>query len=289
VHGRGASLELGYHLDLRPTAVAALAGWALGAGLAAARRRLAPLLAALGAAARFGPARLWDSGLRRIEAIADRLSRIERHDLRDRMASMLVPGALLLVVALVAGFHSDRYVFGSSPLATLPLAIAAVAAAAASLATLFVPSHLGIVLLLTSVGFSLSIVFALLGAPDVALVAVLVETALTLLFTLALARLPEERIDREPRHGLVRHRARWHTAAALLGGTVVFVAAWLGLSNPAPTTVATRHVELADQAHTANVVTAILADFRGLDTLGEVAVLVVALLGIRVLLGGRRA
>ena len=53
---------------------------------------------------------------------------------------------------------------------------------------------------------------------------------------------------------------------------------------PAGRTVAEEHVRLAPEAHAGNVVTAILADFRGLDTLGEITVLAVAALGVYALL-----
>src|SRR3712207_8280743 len=41
---------------------------------------------------------------------------------------------------------------------------------------------------------------------------------------------------------------------------------------PAGQTVAEEHVRLTPEAHAKNVVTATLADFRGLDTLGEITV-----------------
>jgi len=57
------------------------------------------------------------------------------------------------------------------------------------------------------------------------------------------------------------------------------------LSRPAPeASVAEDHIRLADDAHAKDVVTAIIADFRGLDTLGEVTVVAVALLGVVALL-----
>ena len=69
-------------------------------------------------------------------------------------------------------------------------------------------------------------------------------------------------------------------------GAFAFVVAWGALSQPpAGTSVAEDHVRLAPEAHAKNVVTAILADFRGLDTLGEVTVVALVLLGVATLLG----
>jgi multicomponent Na+:H+ antiporter subunit A len=60
---------------------------------------------------------------------------------------------------------------------------------------------------------------------------------------------------------------------------------WGALSRPLPNRpVVTELVEDAELAHAENVVTAILVDFRGLDTLGEITVLAVALVGLTILL-----
>ena len=75
----------------------------------------------------------------------------------------------------------------------------------------------------------------------------------------------------------------------MAAGAFAFVVVWGALSQPpAEETVAEEHVRLAPQAHAKNVVTAILADFRGLDTLGEITVIALVLLGVGTLLGGVR-
>jgi multicomponent Na+:H+ antiporter subunit A len=48
--------------------------------------------------------------------------------------------------------------------------------------------------------------------------------------------------------------------------------------------IAAEHVRLTEDAHAEDVVTAILADFRALDTLVEVTVIAVAFLGVSSLL-----
>ena len=74
-----------------------------------------------------------------------------------------------------------------------------------------------------------------------------------------------------------------------IAGGIAFLVVWSALSRPAPeATVAGDHVRLAPDAHGSDVVTVILADFRGLDTLGEVTVVFLAVLGITVLLGSLR-
>jgi multicomponent Na+:H+ antiporter subunit A len=47
-------------------------------------------------------------------------------------------------------------------------------------------------------------------------------------------------------------------------------------------------LRLTPEAHGRDTVTVILADFRGLDTLGEISVIVIAFAGVLTLLGRRR-
>jgi multicomponent Na+:H+ antiporter subunit A len=55
---------------------------------------------------------------------------------------------------------------------------------------------------------------------------------------------------------------------------------WAALSRTsAARSDAAEHLRLAPQAHGGDVVTVILADFRGLDTLVEITVLTVAVIG----------
>jgi multicomponent Na+:H+ antiporter subunit A len=145
--------------------------------------------------------------------------------------------------------------------------------------------HLSMMLALSAVGFSLAVAYELLDAPDVALVAVLVETILTLLFVGVLARFPNDVLRREAALSVPRSR-RWRDPLiGVRAGLAALLTVWAGLSRPVPgASSAERHVELAENAHGKDVVTVILADFRGLDTLVEITVVFVALIGIATLL-----
>jgi multicomponent Na+:H+ antiporter subunit A len=145
--------------------------------------------------------------------------------------------------------------------------------------------HLSLVLALSGVGFSLAVVYELLGAPDVALVAVLVETILTVLFVGVLARFPHDVLRREAALSVPRSR-RWRDPlVGALAGLAALLTVWAGLSRPVPAdSSAERHIALVDDAHGKDVVTVILADFRGLDTMVEITVVFVALVGIAALL-----
>ena len=76
--------------------------------------------------------------------------------------------------------------------------------------------------------------------------------------------------------------ARWR---GIVAGVSTFAAVWAALSRPPQgLSDAAAQIALAQEAHGGDVVTVILADFRGLDTMVEITVLVVALIGVAGLL-----
>lgn len=76
---------------------------------------------------------------------------------------------------------------------------------------------------------------------------------------------------------------------ALLMYATVDMPDWGDPNSPASTHVSPRYIETADEAtHTPNMVTAVLADYRGYDTMGEVAVVFTAVIGCILLLRRRQ-
>jgi len=67
-------------------------------------------------------------------------------------------------------------------------------------------------------------------------------------------------------------------------GLAVLVSVWGFLSQPAHTSVSAEEIALTPEAHGGDTVTVIVADFRGLDTLVEVTVLLAAVIGVAALL-----
>lgn len=87
---------------------------------------------------------------------------------------------------------------------------------------------------------------------------------------------------------------RWLTWAVLVGFAALLIVVGLELPDlgdpgaPAAVHVAADYVEGAYEAtRTPNVVTAVLADYRGFDTLGEAMVVFTAALGCLAILVGR--
>jgi multicomponent Na+:H+ antiporter subunit A len=122
----------------------------------------------------------------------------------------------------------------------------------------------------------------------VALVAVLIETIFMLLFVGVYALLPRDVLRREAALRSSRSRRIRDRTIAIFSGAVIALVVWAGLSRDIPGDgMARRHTELAEQAHGKDVVTVILADFRGLDTMVEITVVAVAMLAVVLLLRGR--
>jgi multicomponent Na+:H+ antiporter subunit A len=265
----------------------ALAAWALGGLALVAPRLWEPVTHAMALAGdRFGPRRIYAETLGMLGRISDAVHRLEVRDLRNSIAAVLVPGGMLAALGFAftptAGAYDVGAVSGED-LLILPL-LALVATAA--LATASAQVHLRMAIALSVVGFGLAAIYAFLSAPNVALVAVLVETVITLVFLAVAARLPSS-VDSArmiPVKNLRRRRSR-DRIVGVISGVAVFAIVWGFLSRPpvAPGVVE-EEIRLAPEAHGKNVVTVILADFRGLDTLAEITVVVIAVVGVAALL-----
>ncbi len=288
--GARIALDPHYTLGLEPALLMALLAYAVGAGLAASSRRTRPVLVrAARTARRFGPERSYRVSLAALNRLSDSIHDLEVRDLRTRVAAVLVPGGALVLLGFFATPTQGSYRVGAVTAENIPLVIVLLAAAVAAVAATVPRAHVALVLVLSASGLGLAVVYALLGAPDVALVAVLVETVLVLLFFGVLALLPSDVLRREAAVPESRRRRRRDPVIALAASGLAFVVVWGALSRPAPSaTVAQEHLRRAPDAHAQDVVTAILADFRGLDTVGEISVVVVALLGVATMLAGGR-
>ena len=196
--------------------------------------------------------------------------------------------AVILTVAVVV--PTVALAGASSPwlparLADSPLQVVAVGiAVAAAVAAAVAERRFAAVLAMGGVGYAVVTLFALHGAPDLALTQLLVETLGLVVFALALRHLP-------PR--FASHR--WHLSQALRGviaGSVgLFVAGFAliaGRARISAPSVSEDFIANTEAAGGHNVVNIVLVDFRGFDTLGEITVLAVAALGFAALVLARR-
>lgn len=140
-------------------------------------------------------------------------------------------------------------------------------------------------------GFVLALEWSLMGAVDVAFTEAVIGAGVWTVFMLsAITQTGEERIGRT-------NRTRLRPGAALaliaLGGLLVASAVQISAfgdpSSPASTRVSPYYIEnaVADTA-TPNMVTAVLGDYRSVDTMMEVGVVFAAAMAIALILGIRR-
>lgn len=159
----------------------------------------------------------------------------------------------------------------------IPIAILLVAGAtAATIAT----RRFTAALLLGLVGYGMALLFVVQGAPDLALTQFAVETLSIVVFLLVLRRLPD-RFER-PRQPVVGQVARVAVSASVGVFVVLLAIAAAGSRSAAPVSRAMSERALSE-GYGKNIVNVILVDIRGMDTLGEITVLVAAGIGITAL------
>jgi multicomponent Na+:H+ antiporter subunit A len=159
---------------------------------------------------------------------------------------------------------------------------------AASLGASIVKRRISAALMLGAVGYAMAGFFIVQGAPDLALTQLVIETLATVLFVLVLRFLPTRWADASP---AVTQPIRLgvSVAAAISVFVMALVAAGSRDSVSEPNISEEMIRRSAPEGKGNNVVNVILVDFRGLDTLGEITVLVVAGVGaVALARAGRR-
>lgn len=164
---------------------------------------------------------------------------------------------------------------------TLLLALALLA----NLATIWLRHHVMAAVALAIAGFSLGAVFARLHAPDVALAQILVETLATVSIVLALRM--TGLVNPQRTTVLTAGRRDWGRWAIAAGGGAAVGLATLWVSRTQPGEPVAQWYAANAQGRTgmADTVTAIVTEFRGLDTAIEILVFASAALAVVGLFG----
>jgi NADH:ubiquinone oxidoreductase subunit 5 (subunit L)/multisubunit Na+/H+ antiporter MnhA subunit/multisubunit Na+/H+ antiporter MnhB subunit len=146
------------------------------------------------------------------------------------------------------------------------------------------------ILALSVSGFSVALLFVLEQAPDVALVQVVVDILALVILVLALTRLPRQQrrkaqelsvMVRQNRQNLLRDAL----VAVAIGAVVTIITLSALLDRPRESLLTPFYTsQAADAVGASDIVSAILVDFRALDTLLEIVVFGVAGMGIYSLL-----
>jgi multicomponent Na+:H+ antiporter subunit A len=149
-----------------------------------------------------------------------------------------------------------------------------------AIASIFAPTRLSVIVVLGIEGALLSLLFALFGAPDLAFTQLMIEVITLVLFVLAFHFLPEALTTRSGRWSRLLD-AGLAVGAGFAVTVLILAARANNLSEPIGPWFIENSVPVG-QGH--NVVNVILVDFRGMDTQGEITVLVIAAMGVTALL-----
>ena len=173
---------------------------------------------------------------------------------------------------LVADEWPASFELISSPV-QIPIALVMILAAIFSLRA---KTRFQSVVLVGVTGYGMAAIFAMHGAPDLALTQALVETVTLIAFVLVIRRLPQRLGSRSTR------RVRW--GRAIIGasvGLVIGAFALIALGSRVADPISLQLPELAYAGgHGSNVVNVMLVDIRGWDTMGELSVILAAATGV---------
>lgn len=133
-------------------------------------------------------------------------------------------------------------------------------------------------------GFAVALIFMLFGAPDLSFTQFMVETLSVIILALAMTRLTLHKADHRPAAERLRDGAVAIVSGVALGLVLLSVTQVPFNSELSDFFAANSRVI----AHGRNIVNVIIVDFRGLDTLGEISVVMVAGLAILALIRIRR-
>lgn len=131
------------------------------------------------------------------------------------------------------------------------------------------------------VGFGLVICFMLLRAPDLAIIQVIIETVTLIIMVAVILGSSREELDRQKRAPMLLGIL---SAVVLMG-----IFAWYFMDITSGLPLFGEHVPRMSQAYleqgpartgSANMVTSVVFDFRGYDTLGEATILFTAAIGV---------
>jgi multicomponent Na+:H+ antiporter subunit A len=259
-------------------------GIAFYVGLASLRAAVTRLLDAIG----WGPDRGFDQTIAGLVRFATAVTRrLQPGRLDSYMTVTFVLVALVLLLPPVVYGEFARAPFFPAHIPWHELAIILLAAVGLP-AVIFAKNRLTAIVSLGIQGFSVAMIFLLYGAPDLAFTQFMVETLSVVILTLVMTRLRLSPSDKRPLVQVLPD-----AAIAIACGLGVMLFLMKVTEAPFDSTLSDFFEQFSKPlAHGANIVNVIIVDFRGTDTLGEIAVVMIAALSIlsliRVKAGGLR-
>jgi len=220
--------------------------------------------------------RLYDEMMLLSDGGANRFSRIYMTGfIRSYLVYMF---SFMTFIVLLTLFLNEAFQIDFSNLAPIGVyeIVILLALVGATLTILGSKSRLTAIIALGAVGYSVALLFVIFRAPDLALTQLVIETISVALFLLAFYHLPQ--ISRKEE----RMKFRFGNALVALGvGVTMTLVALSAHSQKAMPSISEFYKETVyKEAGGGNIVNVILVDYRGFDTLFEIAVLGIAGIGI---------
>ncbi|QZY51855.1 Na+/H+ antiporter subunit A [Leucobacter tenebrionis] len=267
-HPEHLALWHGFTLPLAVSAAVLL----LGAGLAVLLSRTTTVIPAL--PERFSASHAYWVVTHWLDTLAVRLTAItQRGSLPFYLSVILIVLVGALGGTLLAtGQWPTELEFASSPV-QLPIAIIMIAAAIFSLRA---RTRFQSVVLVGVTGYGMAAIFAMHGAPDLALTQALVETVTLIAFVLVIRRL-SQRMGSAPSRMVRWVRVAIGLSVGLVFGALAIVALGSRIDDPISLQIPGL---AAAGGHGYNSVNVMLVDIRGWDTMGELSVILAAATGV---------
>lgn len=230
---------------------------------------------------------VYDGVLRLADWVAWVATRVQSGDLRTYLVVMTVATAALVSVA--ARFHVETPTGElSAPKTPIEAALGLlrgftlVLVLVSSLASVLLKKDFHAILGLGASGIAMALMFALEPAPDVALVMVVADILTIAVLLLALARVPTELREVAAARERRSHRKYLNLAVAAVVALGTASMAYMMLDERPRASLVTPYYEKSAKELTgaADIVGAIVLDFRGFDTLIEITVFSLAGIGV---------
>jgi multicomponent Na+:H+ antiporter subunit A len=283
VSGSKAEVHFGFSLDLlNPAFGLSLATWTLSALIFWRLDWLRTMLRRLDADA-WSFDRASDGLMAGIVALANAFTRVWQNGrLSLYLLTLFLVAGLSVLVALIGSGGAPA--LPTFPMLTAPEWGVAGLALFGLGAVLLMRDRLLAILALGVPGMATALLYLLFGAPDLGFTQFMVETLSLVVLALVLARL---RLDRHGRRAIAV-ALRDGVVAVLVGGAVTLLLLKI-LEQPLDDRLPAFFIANSEAlAHGRNVVNVILVDFRGLDTLGEISVVLTAGVAILALVAAGR-
>ena len=239
------------------------------------REVVAKMLVAIG----WGPDRGFDQAMRGLLRLSFAVTRIVQNGRLDIYLTVtFIAVALTLLVPMIV-FDELPSVPDIPALLIHEWTIIAIAVIGLG-AVVYAKDRLTAIVSLGIQGFAVALLFMLFGAPDLSFTQFMVETLSVVILALVMTRLRLSTFDHRPA-GQKAVDITVSGACGLAFGLLLLKVTQLPFDNTLSKFFEAHALALA---HGRNIVNVIIVDFRGLDTLGEIAVVMIAGLAILALI-----